>query len=283
MKSLAAALNALIDSRVWVAAMIACLSLFAALSLGFPPRVVPLGLVFFYSVAIYNVDHVVDLPPGPRSRRARALALVSGLAALLLLTQASAALAALVVVGAAAACAYFVPLPIRGRRVRIETVPVFKPLLIGSAVSVAAVFVPLVDATTGHAAAPDELRRYLPEALYRTVVLSLWCGANTLLFDVRDVHVDRSSGVATAPVARGVRFTLWLVTLLLFVTGGAAEVGFQLGLTSAPDARRGVEVAALCTLCCTWLLRKRRSPWFALAVDGTLAMPLVWLWAARVV
>ncbi len=270
-------LDMLIDSRLWVASMITSLTLFAALSLGLPPRFLPLALVFFCGVGIYNVDHVVDLPPGPRSRRARWLALVSLGAVLLLLSRASHQLALLVILGALAACAYFVPLPFRGRRVRIETVPVFKPLLIGGAVSTAAVFVPLVDALTRAPRTLDLLPDYLPEALYRTVVLGLWCGANTLLFDVRDVHVDRESGVATAPVARGVRFTLWLVTALLVLATLAAEAGYRLGVTSSPDARRGVEVAALCTLCCTWMIPTRRGALFALLVDGTLAVPLVWL------
>jgi 4-hydroxybenzoate polyprenyltransferase len=270
-------LEALIDSRLWVASMITCLTLFATLSLGLEAHSLPLALVFFCGVGIYNVDHVVDLPPGPRSRRARRLALGSLAAVLLLLTQASFQLALLVVLGTLAACAYFVPVPFRGRRVRIETVPVFKPLLIGCAVSTAAVFVPLVDALTQSPRTLAELPRYLPEALYRTVVLSLWCGANTLLFDVRDVQVDRASGVATAPVERGIRFTLWLVTALLLITTIAAEAGYRLGFTSSPEARRGVEVAALSTLCCTWMLPTRRGVLFALVVDGTLAVPLVWL------
>jgi 4-hydroxybenzoate polyprenyltransferase len=271
------ALDVLIDSRLWVASMITCLTLFAALSLGLEPRPLPLALVFSCGVGIYNLDHVVDLPPGPRSRRARALALGSFCAVLLLLTRASSELALLVILGALASCAYFVPLPFRGRRVRIETVPVFKPLLIGCAVSTAAVFVPLVDALTRPPATLEALPRYLPEALYRTLVLSLWCGANALLFDVGDVHVDRERGVATAPVERGIRFTLWLVTALLVLTTLAAETGYRLGLTSSPDARRGVEVAALSTLCCTWMLPTRPRVVFALVVDGTLAVPLVWL------
>lgn len=269
-------LEVLTHSRLWVASMITCLAAFSATSLSLRLHALPLALVFFCALGIYNVDHVVDLPR-ERARSARVLALLSLASVLALLTRASAELVAVVVAGACLSLGYFLPIRVGERRVRLETLPVMKPLLIGCAVASASLFVPLVHAATSEGAGPAALERRLPEAVFRTCVLALLCGANSLVFDVRDAASDRARGIATAPTARGVRFTRVLISILLLLSVAAAELGFRSGVTAAFDVRRAIQAAALCTLFCTWALPTRAArPVWALCVDGILAVPLLW-------
>jgi 4-hydroxybenzoate polyprenyltransferase len=280
------ALELFTHSRLWVAAMITCLSAFAAMSLRLPLEPLPLALVFFCALGIYNLDHVVDLPR-EQAKSARVLVWVALGAVVLLLTQSSPEVAVLIVLGTCLSSAYFVPVRVGRKRVRIETIPVMKPLIIGSAVATAATFVPLLDAVTratSGAASPgvDALLPYLPEALFRTGVIALLCGANSLVFDLRDVAVDREKGVATAPIARGSRFTRLLVSTMLVLAVFAAELGYAFGITAVLDVRRALQVAALSILFCTWTLPARAArPVWALSVDGTLAVPLLWLLLAE--
>ncbi len=280
---LARALELFTHSRLWVAAMITCLSAFAALSLRLPLEPLPLALVFFCALGIYNLDHIVDLPR-EQAKSARVLVWVALGAVVLLLTQSSHEVAVLIVLGTCLSSAYFVPVRVGRKRVRIETIPVMKPLIIGTAVATAATFVPLLDAVTRGASSSgvDALLPYLPEALFRTGVLALLCGANSLVFDLRDVAVDREKGVATAPIARGSRFTRLLVSTMLVLAVLAAELGYLLGITAVLDVRRALQVAALSILFCTWTLPARAArPVWALSVDGTLAVPLLWLLVAE--
>lgn len=279
-----AALDVLTHSRLWVAAMVTCLSAFAALSLRLALEPLPLALVFFCALGIYNLDHVVDLPR-EQAKSARLLVSFSLGAVVLLLSLSSPEVAVLIVLGTCASCAYFVPVRVGEKRVRVETIPVMKPLIIGTAVATAATFVPLLDALTrarGDAPPPGiaALPPYLPEALFRTGVLALVCGANSLVFDLRDVASDREKGVPTAPIARGTRFTRILVSSMLLCAVLAAELGYALGITAVLDVRRALQVAALSILFCTWTLPARAArPVWAIFVDGTLAVPLLWLLA----
>lgn len=276
------ALEAITHFRLWVAAMVTCLSAFVALSLRLALEPLPLALVFFCALGIYNLDHIVDLPR-EQAKGARVLVWVSSIAVVLLLSQSSPEVAVLIVLGTCASCAYFVPVRVGAKRVRVETIPVMKPLIIGTAVATAATFVPLLDAVTRtHSDAPSPgvagLSPYLPEALFRSGVLALMCGANSLVFDLRDVASDREKGVPTAPIARGTRFTRLLVSSMLLIAVLAAELGYALGITAVLDVRRALQVAALSILFCTWTLPARAArPVWALFVDGTLAVPLLWL------
>ncbi|HSC89346.1 MAG TPA: hypothetical protein VLC09_18815 [Polyangiaceae bacterium] len=272
MRSVWLGVERLVALRFWVALMVTSLSAAVSVGLGLSPAPQAVGLVFFSALGIYNLDHLVDREKG-LGRWPWRLTLGSLLAIVALLAMARPALRWLVVGGLLAISLYFVPFPWRGRSVRLENLPGFKPLLVGSAVAIGSIAVPWLS-TRAHgreAAYPPVV------ALGLAVVLAELCACNALLFDIGDSELDKAAGVPTAPSVRGVTFTRKLASFGLAAAAVQSLVSVLCG--SGPSALYGgTTLAALWLLGAAWLLPERTPrAVLALIVDGALALPWLFL------
>ncbi len=262
--------KAFIELRFWVATMITALSASAAAGLGLSPSPQAVGLIFFSSLGVYNLDHLVDGEAGWGAWPQRLCAL-SAVAVVGLLVVARPELRWLVALGLLCISLYFVPFRVGGRTLRLENLPGFKPLLIGGSVAVAAVAVPWLST-----AAHGRPRPYsMSTALSVAVILAEICASNALLFDIRDAGIDHAAGVRTAPSVRGVAFTRRLASVGLLAA--LVQSAFGAFLPLAPTRLYvGTAACALGLLLAAWYLPARASRTVhALVLDGALAVP--WL------
>ena len=273
-----------LELRLWVATCVTGLSLFTARALGLALEGTTksaLGVIFFATLALYNLDGSLDAPRrhalanaarGHARRRLHlALTALAGIALLVLVAQLSLRALLLTSGGALACSLYAIPLTFRRRsltakkgRVRLKSLPFLKAPFVGCAVGIAVVWVPLL-ANDGGAS--------LLRALALTCALSLYCSANALLFDLPDVGEDERTGVPTLPLRWGLRGTRWasralvaagLVGSAVFSTLGGA-VSHAVGLLCL-----GAALLAFTELFHFGTPRRRVALW----VDGALLLPL---------
>lgn len=251
-----------VRTHLWVAAAVTSLASFAAHELEFQPSLASLGVVFFSTLLIYNLDTAIDLtsPHGaarPGQTRATRLLWLSLAAVVGLLTTMHWSTSALVVGGAAVCCLYAVPLGRGG--FRVKALPGAKSLVVGGAVAIAVVLVPLVE----HGVA------WPPQTWATLGFLGTLTFVNATLFDVRDLDQDRVRGVRTLPVILGPKATR-------VVLGVGATASFSALATVEPRLRQSAWLM-LATLLPMILALSPRSPksTYAWLVDGSLFIP--WL------
>lgn len=254
--------DTLVRTHAWVAAGVTSLASFAAQQLEFEPSLAALGVVFFCTLLIYNLDTAIDLTPrrgeaSARQTRATRLTALALAAVIGLLTTLHWTTCALVVGGAAVCCLYAVPL---GRRkLRMKALPGAKSLVVGSAVATAVVLVPLVEHGPAWTAAVGSTLAFLGTL---TIV-------NATLFDVRDLEQDRARELRTLPVILGPKATRFLLGI-----GATASVGALAALEPRLRQPAGLVLAALLPLI-LWLNPRSPKSAYALLVDGALFIP--WL------
>ena len=191
----------------------------------------PYLLCFTGVVFIYNLDHLLDARAGTVSDpelatlldgrfRLMILALMSVCAAIALgLLARYPTLRTSPALYLAAGAGLFYGLPIlptwsgarRGWR-RLKDLPGMKVVLIASAVTTAALALPISFASI------DPLQRFgevAPAALF----LFVFTGTNALLFDLHDITADRASGARTLPVTLGPDRTRQLLTWVNLLAG----------------------------------------------------------------
>lgn len=247
-----------VGTHLWVACAVTSLALFAGHMLAFEPNLAALGIVFFSTLLIYNLDTALD---SSRSedvlRHVRAVRLtwlaLAGVLGLVATTHWSTA--ALVGAGAGVSCLYAVPLGSRG--FRMKALPGAKSLVVGGAVATAVVCVPLVER-----GAPWTSLTWSTLALLATLTI-----VNATLFDVRDVEQDAARGLRTLPIVLGLKTTRALLGV------GATGALTTLALLEPRLSRAAwLVLAALVPLIVMLGPRSPRSA-YAWLVDGALFLP----------
>lgn len=251
-----------VRTHLWVAAGVTSLASFAAHEHEVQPSVAVLGVVFFCTLLIYNLDTAIDLSSrrgqaNARQVRATSLTALALAAVLALLTTLHWTTCGLVVGGAAVCCLYAVPLGSRG--LRMKALPGAKSLVVGCAVATAVVLVPLVEHGGPWTAAVGPMLAFLGTL---TIV-------NATLFDIRDLEQDRTRGLRTLPVILGLK-----ATRILLGVGAGASLSALAAFEPRLRQPAGLVLAALLPLI---VCLKPRSPKraYALLVDGALFIP--WL------
>ena len=247
-----------VGTHLWVACAVTSLALFAGHVLAFEPSLAALGVVFFSTLLIYNLDTALDLRQSDDGlRHLRAVRLtwlgLGGVLGLLATTHWSTA--ALVLAGAGVSCLYAVPLGSRG--FRMKALPGAKSLVVGSAVAIAVVCVPLVEQ-----GAPWTSLTWSTLALLLTLT-----SVNATLFDVRDLEQDGARGLRTLPVVLGLKTTRALL--------GVGAAGALTTIAALEPRLSRPAFFVLATLLPLILLLGPRSPRSAYAwlVDGALFLP----------
>ncbi len=266
-----------VRSHLWVAGAVTSLAAFSMKQLELGTSLTSLAIVFFSTLLIYNLDTTLDLrgvgsngaPPFEGNaadlptRQLRASGLCCGALASLLasLIATSWQTAIWVLAGAAICCLYAVPLG--SRRLRMKALPGAKSLVVGSAVAIAVVTVPWVEAGSSHALSLDRPAWYV---LWFVATLTT---VNATLFDIRDLRQDQLRGLRTLPVVFGLSATRRALVL-------AAVVSFLALALLVPELRLDA-MLLLATLVPLTLTLSPGSPRSAYAwlVDGALFLP--WL------
>ena len=250
-----------VRTHIWVSLGVTALAAFSIRQLGLETHATPLSIVFFSTMLIYNLDTSLDLAKAPtfserrRARRAATLSLGSLGALLAWLASCPWPAIVLVVAGAGFSCLYAVPLGPRG--MQVKALPGMKSLVVGVAVAVAAVAVPMLSqsASVGPSTA---------STFWFIVTMTTM---NATLFDVRDYRQDLERGLRTLPVVLGLRSTRRNLALV----GGASFWGVAV---VEPSLRVQALVAfcVLAPLCFVLGPRSSRAA-FAWLVDGALMLP----------
>ncbi len=273
-----------LELRLWVATCVFGLASFSARSLGIPLDEMTwraLGVVFFSTLALYNLDGTLDAPergtssdPGAAARRRLLHLGVTALSVFALFTLAfrlSVRALVLTSLGAFACSLYALPLTLRRRSsgrarrtFRLKSLPYLKAPFVGCAVGIATVWVPI----WAHGAPPS-----MAMALLLTIIASLYCTANALLFDIPDVGEDTRSFVPTLPARWGLSMTRRCARLLALTGVGASLV--YVWHERAGAGGLGLVGLGAALLVFTELLHFRTSrrlvSWW---VDGALLLPL---------
>ena len=250
----------IVRSHCWVALAVTSLASFSAHVLEYQPSLAALGVVFFSTLLIYNLDTAIDLLSArgelqARQTRATRLAWLALVTVLGLLATMRWATSALVIGGAAVCCLYAVPLG--PRRFRMKALPGAKSLVVGSAVAIAVVCVPLIE----HGSAWSPLV-WATLACVGTATI-----VNATLFDVRDLEQDRARGLSTLPVLLGLR-----ATRILLCVGATACFGALAKLEPLLRQTAWLMLTALVPLVLSLGPRSPKSA-YSWLVDGALFVP----------
>lgn len=256
----AALYDTLVRSHCWVALAVTSLASFSAHELEFQPSLAALGVVFFSTLLIYNLDTAIDLLAvrdelQARQTRATRLAWLSLAGVLGLLATMRWATSALVMGGAAVCCLYAVPLGPRG--FRMKALPGAKSIVVGSAVAIAVVCVPLIE----HGIA------WTPLAWSTLACVGTLTIVNATLFDVRDLEQDRARGLSTLPVLLGLK-----ATRILLCVGATACFGAVAKLEPLLRQTAWLMLGALLPLILSLGPRSPKSA-YSWLVDGALFIP----------
>lgn len=273
-----------IELRFWVATCVSGLSLFSARALGLSldgTTTSAIAIVFFATIALYNLDGSLDTPRrtssadsalGRRRRRLHlALTGLSSGALLVLVARLSPRALLLIGSGALVCSLYAVPLTLiqettgpSARLFRLKALPFLKAPFVGCAVATAVVWVPL---WAEGSSAP------FGQALALTCALSLYCTDNALLFDIPDVSEDEQAGVPTLPLCWGLSGARWASRVL--IAGGLLSSAVFSALVPALSHSVGLFWLGAALLVFTQFLHfrtpRRVVAWW---VDGTLLLPL---------
>ena len=199
----------LVDSHLWVALAATGLTLFAQNFLGMPLVWYPAALVFASTMLIYEVDELFDRLASKSSARigsrpwlgvGSACLYTGGVA--LCLNAAPSAVCYLVLCGAVPCLLYGAPVAVfNGTRMR--ELPGIKPFFVTTALTVAAIGVPILWTEVPH------------EPISGNIVLLAVCLfgitlCNVTVFDLRDRDQDARYSIRTIPVMLGVTGTRML-------------------------------------------------------------------------
>lgn len=277
------ALRSLIYGNIFVACCAASLVAMSQLLLfGQARHDGALGLVFFSTLLVYNLDRVLGTSPEDRhDRSARhlwtnthdralwALASCGALgAALCALTLPPKVILAMLLLGAIS-LSYSVPvLRYKGKWRRLKEIPGLKLLLIGWVWALATVSLP---AALGAQADPPNLSG--PQSEQALALLGqrlLFIVAITLPFDVRDLARDRAANILTLPHLLGLQYTRALGVVLALGSGlWAWWMPWPLPLRLSLVITNLIGAALI-------LKAHERQPelYYSLLLDGTMLLPL---------
>lgn len=274
-----------LELRLWVTTCVCGLSIFSARALGLQlseSTASGLGIVFFATLALYNLDGSLDarhrFEPGDfsRSRRHKGLHLALtclSCVPLCVLGRHLSVQALILTGGGVLLCgSYVIPTSLLSKAPafsmdlsRVKTTPFMKAPFVGCAVGIAAVWVPL----WAHGGSVPSGR-----ALVLTCALSLFCTANALLFDIPDTSEDRRAGIPTLPVRLGLGPTRSVCRLLI-----SCGLLFSAWVFATSETRLGT-LGLFCLGAGLFVATRqvdfgtsRRS--VALWVDGALLLPVV--------
>lgn len=269
-----------LELRLWVATCVTGLAAFCAAVLGAPSShersLVSLLVVFFSTLALYNLDGSLDAPGRGLSRRAQRAHVGLTAASLVIVGFLTSRLAPsallLTALGLGACSLYAVPLAKKKRSPRLKTLPYLKAPFVGTSVAVAVVWVPLAGSTSP---------RPWSHAVGLTVVLALYCTANALLFDIPDREEDRRQRTPTIAARHGITRAR-RTSALLCVGALFALLLLRLfdpsWLAASPGASLGLGALGVYLIAASSLLDEHtRAATIAWLVDGGLLLPLVFL------
>ncbi|TNF27772.1 MAG: hypothetical protein EP329_19055 [Deltaproteobacteria bacterium] len=203
-----------VDTSGWLALALASMTAFVQAALGLPFDLAPVATLGTLALLVYLLDHVRDDESGAFAGRieVRALMEAAGLAGVALFLVAPAAAKGVIVAFTAVGFLYALPVPLPGgRRGRLKDLPGMKAWIVGAALTVGVVGLPVAWAGVACDGATAALVAFV------FVIASV----NVHVFDVRDVADDAPRGVATLPVLVGVAGTKRVLAVLLAVTTAA--------------------------------------------------------------
>ena len=254
----------LVETHLWVALAATGLTLFAQNFLGLPLVWYPAALVFASTMLIYEVDELFDRfasKSQTRNGSRRWLGVVSaclytgGVA--LCLNAAPSAVRFLVLFGAVPCLLYGAPVAVfKGTRLR--ELPGVKPFFVTTALTVAAIGVPLLWIEALHAPISGNI------ALLAVCLFGITL-CNVTVFDLRDRDQDARYSIRTIPVMLGVTGTRMLCVAV------CAALLCLLLMTSLPGSSPvivlGCGVGATALYCGALPANSGRLT-YAIAVDG---------------
>lgn len=205
-----------VRTHLWVASAVTTLALFACRRLDCEPSLGALAIVFFATLLIYNLDTTLDLRGASTSsfagddlsrQQSRAAKLTFGslIGLVAVLATTNWLTVALVVSGAGVCCLYAVPLG--PRRFTMKALPGAKSLVVGGAVAIAVVTVPVAEQGLG----------WGRDTWITLGFIATLTTVNATLFDVRDLEHDGRRGLRTLPVVLGLGWTRALLATVLLV------------------------------------------------------------------
>ena len=237
--------------------------------------------IFVSTLLLYAVHRLVvfqKLKKSPRQARFQviqsyqawivALAGISLVAVLLLFLQLANHLKILLFVPIVLAAGYALPLLPHGKRLR--DLPLLKNALIAGVWTWITVIIPLVE---------KDLIHGLPIFL---LSLGRFCFifAISLPFDIRDMEMDRQSGVYTIPLTIGVQNTKIVGIVLNGITFLCAWGNYVLHYYTLGDCL-GISASVLCSSLLIWYAHSQMKDWYyAGLLDSMLIVQflLVWWW-----
>lgn len=203
-------LEVLVFSSIWSAASMAALGLFAGHVLGLAVDARPALLLLVSSVFVYTVDRLADIRTDGipdawkahffRGRSVFALLFGCTAATAVLLWGAPSATRWVFLSYMSVGVGYGLPLLPRPTRdgvrwMRLKEIPLLKSWLVGAAISVGVVGLPVSWAG---------LHTFTLDAWFLSVFVFVFCTTNAHVFDIRDIEADRAAGIRTMPVVLGV-------------------------------------------------------------------------------
>jgi 4-hydroxybenzoate polyprenyltransferase len=204
-------LEVLVFSSIWSAASMAALGLFTGHVLDLSLDLRPSLLLLASAVFVYTVDRLADIrtdgiPDAWKAQffRGRSVfALLFGCGAITagLLWNAPPATRWVFLTYMTIGIAYGLPiirLPGKAKWMRLKDIPLLKSWLVGGAISVGVVGLPLSWAGVD---------RLTMDGWFLFVFVFVFCTTNAHVFDIRDIESDREAGVRTMPVVLGVEQT----------------------------------------------------------------------------
>lgn len=230
------------------------------------------GLTFFGTLTIYNLDRLVEPYPGntPHERWVHAhrhilwgITLASAIASLGLATQLRpTSLISLVLAGALAA-GYCLPVVwYGGRWRRLKALPGAKVVFIALVWTYATAGLPMLE----RGGALDLGDGWVLAARF------FFIAAVALPFDLPDMDRDRLAGIVTLPTLGGIH-TTWIVTFVLLTISAA------MSLLNPWPAAGGLLISCACVAGLVIALRPDRGvAYFMIALDGMLLAQAAFLW-----
>lgn len=199
------ALDLGIQLRLWVALCVTSLAAFVSHVLCAPgardaSNRSALSVIFFSTLALYNLDGSLDVSTHDLNGRPRRLIHIlltlASVCCLFALLPALPPIAAAVTTGGLLVCSFYaIPFRKEAFRKGIKFIPGMKAPFVG--VSVASAVVWIVSLTS-----PRDVQFFPALILWST--LSFYCTANALLFDLPDLGEDETGAVPTLALSRGV-------------------------------------------------------------------------------
>lgn len=273
-------LEIFVYSSLWAAGGLFALTVFSSRVLGLGWSIRPGLLVMFSALFIYNLDHVIDskVQRIPDDRAQNYFSSKPILACLIIFAVVTGLLAGAAPLGAKIVFAsytvvgllYGLPLiPIRRNKsrhwMRLKDVPMLKAWLVGVAVTVGVVLLPVAWAG----------ERVSAHVGYLALFMVVFVVSNVHMFDVRDLASDKEHRIWTLPVMLGVRRAKLSVVALNLVMLMAMAWGWARGITAAnPEILVATAATVVYVL---WIRITTPRTVYGILIDGCLYLPLVLL------